>query len=446
MEIEQQRAADPHRRDGEDPAAHLPGRQLVRRTAARQPVGADGLLGRHDPDHPDLRPGAARPGARRAEHRHAREPAEVPDRLRRRPDAQADAGRRTPNRTPKCAASTARRRSTRPTTARPKSLRGGAIINQALTGHRTARPLETDRGHRQGDRRAERARAAARRTDRQLQHLLRRLRGAVASLQRDGRRAADARSRSITRGLRRAGRVVRPDQDVRARHPARASKLTPATVKAPLPWIEQVQASLGPERARRRREGPRRSGARRWRKLQRRTDPALQADRSLQQVPDESDLPGGQHEAAGRLEHARASRTTRSSGTAWSAWPGIGQSFDGNGAVHQVPGRQQRPDAASRGRPRSSARTSSSGCEAARALAAARRWARARPSRPPSRPTSRWCPATSRRCPNSTARCPRARRTGAELMNAAPSTATKAGSASATRSSATARRSSRSSR
>ena len=34
----------------------------------------------------DRRPGAARPGAQRAQHRHAREPAEVPDLLRRRPD------------------------------------------------------------------------------------------------------------------------------------------------------------------------------------------------------------------------------------------------------------------------------------------------------------------------------------------------------------------------
>ena len=39
-----ERAADPHRRDAEDQAADVPGRQLVRRTAAGQPHGADDLL------------------------------------------------------------------------------------------------------------------------------------------------------------------------------------------------------------------------------------------------------------------------------------------------------------------------------------------------------------------------------------------------------------------
>ena len=89
-----QGSADPHRRDREDPPAHLPRRQLVRRTPARQPLGQHGLLGLHDPDHADRRPGAARPGARRAQHRHAREPAEVPDRLRRRPHQAAERGRK----------------------------------------------------------------------------------------------------------------------------------------------------------------------------------------------------------------------------------------------------------------------------------------------------------------------------------------------------------------
>ena len=40
MEIEPKGPADPHRRDVEDQAADLPGRQLVRRTAAGQPLGA----------------------------------------------------------------------------------------------------------------------------------------------------------------------------------------------------------------------------------------------------------------------------------------------------------------------------------------------------------------------------------------------------------------------
>ena len=60
----------------------------------------------------------------------------------------------------------------------PPSLQGGAVVNQAFAGT-AARPLEAGRRDRQGDRRAERPRAGARRTDRQLQHLLRRLRRAV---------------------------------------------------------------------------------------------------------------------------------------------------------------------------------------------------------------------------------------------------------------------------
>ena len=88
-----ERPADPRRRHAEDPPAAVPGRQLLRRTAAGQPLGADALLGRDAPDHADLRPGPARPGARRAEYGHARQPAELPAGLWRRADARAD-GRR----------------------------------------------------------------------------------------------------------------------------------------------------------------------------------------------------------------------------------------------------------------------------------------------------------------------------------------------------------------
>ncbi len=113
------RAADPRRRDRQDPPAPVPGRQLVRRTAARQPLREDGLLGLHDPDRADRRPGPARPGARRAQHRHAREPAELPDQLRR--SAHAQAGRRRKRRTGTGSARPERgaKRSTRPTPAGP---------------------------------------------------------------------------------------------------------------------------------------------------------------------------------------------------------------------------------------------------------------------------------------------------------------------------------------
>ncbi len=56
--------------------------------------------------------------------------------------------------------------------------------------HRTARPLQTDREHRHRDRGAQRARAGSRRTDRQLQHLLRLARVAVDESHAARRRAA----------------------------------------------------------------------------------------------------------------------------------------------------------------------------------------------------------------------------------------------------------------
>ena len=65
---------------------------------------ADGLLGLHDPDHPDLGPGPARSGPRRAEHRHARQSADASGRIRLGADTQADRRARTPNRTRRCAA------------------------------------------------------------------------------------------------------------------------------------------------------------------------------------------------------------------------------------------------------------------------------------------------------------------------------------------------------
>ena len=91
------RAADPLRRDHEDPPPDLPRRQLVRRTAAGQPVRAGTPLRRHDPDRADGRSRAARPGARRAQHEHARKPAALPDLLRPRPHRlpRAEGERRT---------------------------------------------------------------------------------------------------------------------------------------------------------------------------------------------------------------------------------------------------------------------------------------------------------------------------------------------------------------
>ena len=56
-------AADPHRRDDEDPAAPLPRGQPLRRHPPRQPERAGGRRRRHDPGEPDGGRRPARPGA-----------------------------------------------------------------------------------------------------------------------------------------------------------------------------------------------------------------------------------------------------------------------------------------------------------------------------------------------------------------------------------------------
>ena len=57
-------------------------------------------VGRHDPDHPDGRPGPARPGAQRAQQRHPQQPAGAARRLRHRADPRAHRRRRTSTQDP----------------------------------------------------------------------------------------------------------------------------------------------------------------------------------------------------------------------------------------------------------------------------------------------------------------------------------------------------------
>ena len=114
--------------------------------------------------------------------------------------------------------------------------------------------------HRQGDGRAERARAAARRTDRQLQHVLRRLRGPVGAAAPDSSPSCRRSLRNITAGFaaleHASGRPSTFAHDI-----IPGVKHTNATVTAALPWIEQLQAVARTERARRGREGPGEAGA-----------------------------------------------------------------------------------------------------------------------------------------------------------------------------------------
>ena len=143
------RAADPHRRDAEDPAAHLPGRQLVRRHCSpaahpRQTVSSGYTI----PITQTADPGAARPGARRAQHRHARQPAELPAGLRRRADAQA---RRRRKRRPGPRRVRAERRAGAEQDLPPRALRAARLGDRqpGARRHRTARSLRADHGDRQ---------------------------------------------------------------------------------------------------------------------------------------------------------------------------------------------------------------------------------------------------------------------------------------------------------
>ena len=185
----------------------------------------------------------------------------------------------------------------------------------------TARPLEADREHRQGHLRAERPRAGARRTDRQLQHLLRGLRGAVDGAQRDRRRTArDARATS-TAGLAALDASFAPTQTF-AHDIIPGVKPTPATVTAALPWIEQVQASLAPNELGGVAKGLADGRAPRSPSSRPNRSPFYQQTELFNKCLTNVIYPGRQHQAPGRLRDARASKTTRSSGTAWSGLSG----------------------------------------------------------------------------------------------------------------------------
>ena len=134
MEINKNGPADPRGRDRQDPAAHLPRGQLLRRPHARLAGRARARRRRHDQGHPHGRAGPARPGADRAPERHAPGPADLLDGLGDGAELEAD-GRRGRGRRPvharrdRGAVLQRRLRRTRPT-----ALRGASQVNEALLG------------------------------------------------------------------------------------------------------------------------------------------------------------------------------------------------------------------------------------------------------------------------------------------------------------------------
>ncbi len=219
-----------------------------------------------------------------------------------------------------------------------------------------------------------------------------------ASLRSDRRASCRARCRNIDRGF------AALDAPSRRRRPSRTDIL-PGVKSDELDGrrgaaVDRTGAGLACARASSA-ASPRASTKRRpsLAQLHERTDPVLPADRTVQQVPDQRDLPGRQHQAPGRVEHLRRRRLQ---GILVQRWSGLG------GARPEL--RRQRHDGASflvgnggqtlRSRAGSILGTNLKGAAACSRTRRCRRWARAPPTRPKSRRISRSCPATRRRCPN----------------------------------------------
>jgi hypothetical protein len=104
--------------------------------------------------------------------------------------------------------------------------------------------------------------------------------------------------RSIDEGLAALQSTFKPTQEF-AHNIIPGVKQTNATVAALLPWIGSSKPRSA-RRTRRHRQQPRHLGAA-ARQARGRTGPVLRTDRQVQQMSDEGDHPGRQHEAAGRV-------------------------------------------------------------------------------------------------------------------------------------------------
>ena len=222
----------------------------------------------------------------------------------------------------------------------PEALRGGALINQALTGTEPHDFSKLIAG-------IGKLTAALNVHEQQLGELIGNFNTFFESFANQSSSLSatvaelPSSLRKISHGLRSLGASFGPTQRF-ATDILPGVKLTPATVKAEIPWIEQVEASLEPNElggvAKGLSVGDSLAG-----QTHRRTGAAVQGNRSLQQVPDEGDLPDRQREAPGRqrdlgrrelqgvLVQPRRPRGDRAE-------------LRRQRRVHPVPGRQQRPD------------------------------------------------------------------------------------------------------
>ena len=151
MTIQDAGPADPQRRHVRDPAADLPGGQLLRRHQPRDPVGADRPRRPHLPDPAGRRAGPARSGADRPAGQHPPEPADPAaavrqggeDRRYRASTARSSTGCR-PTSTPRSSPTTpsASSPTTSPTTSPPRAT-GAARWTPIPRTSRTWSPTST---------------------------------------------------------------------------------------------------------------------------------------------------------------------------------------------------------------------------------------------------------------------------------------------------------------
>ena len=201
---------------------------------------------------------------------------------------------------------------------------------QGAARHRAARPVEADRGPRQGRDRARHQRGAAEGPDHELQPLLRDLRRRAG--QPDARRCrarADARDRasaSLHEPERRAARArglrARPHPGRARRRPRRSPPSRPGSTQAEQlfsqPEAGRLLADLQPATA---------DLASVVEQLIR----PVQPDQPLQPMLQRRDPAGRRHGVCRTASALPACANSRSSGTRWSASPSEAQGFDGNG-------------------------------------------------------------------------------------------------------------------
>ena len=402
MEINKNGAADPRGRDGQDPAAHLPRGQLLRRPQAGHAAAPEAAGRRHDQDHPDGVAGAARRGADVAAERLAPGPQGRCSTGSRRRSTPSRRPRRTP--TPTRRARPDRRRS--PSTTRyddiPAAERSTAQVFEALLGTEPERDVVApDRAARRDHRRR------LIRNESALKDLITNFNTTMAAFaSRVGQPArvdppaARRRSQNANARLRLAQRRVPADARVRARDPARRARDAGDDRRRVPVDRADPQARLA----------SRSSAA--WPRSSRPPPPTSRAliDRAIELLP-QTDLASkcvARRRAPDRRpRHQRrvrrpARRTTRSSSTRWSGSPARARTSTATACTCA-----SRP-AAARRRSRSA-----QALEHRPAVRQQRRRAARQPaglSRASARRTSPTCPATRRSCRTSTARRRRSRR------------------------------------